>query len=46
MQGIRPQNLTNAELLRYAYIIGHDKLPLEWVQEIITRFANLLDDGK
>lgn len=46
MQGIRPQQLTNKELLRYAHTIGHDKLPVEWVQEIITRFANLLDNGK
>ena len=46
MQGIRPQQLSNNELLRYAYIIGHDKLPVEWIQEITTRFAALLDDGK
>jgi hypothetical protein len=46
MQGIRPQQLTNEELLRHAYIIGYDKLPPEWTEEICKRFAALLDDGK
>lgn len=46
MQGIQPHNLTNEELLRYAYFTGYDKLPVEWIQEIVMRFAALLDDGK
>lgn len=46
MQGIRPQSLTNEELLRYAHTLGPAALPAEWVQEILTRFAALLDDGK
>lgn len=46
MQDVRPHNLSNDELLRYAYVIGHDKLPTEWVSEIIKRFTSLLDDGK
>lgn len=46
MQGIRPQSLTNEELLRYAHTLGPASLPTEWVQELLTRFAALLDDGK
>lgn len=46
MQGIRPQQLTNRELLNYAYLTGYDKLPPEWVEELCTRFEALLDDGK
>jgi hypothetical protein len=46
MQGIRPHNLSNEELLRHAYIIGYDKLSPEWVAEICKRFAELLDDAK
>lgn len=46
MQGIQPHNLTNEELLRYAHTLGPAALPAEWVQEILTRFAALLDDGK
>jgi hypothetical protein len=46
MQSIQPQNLTNAELLRYAYMQGHDKLPVDWITEIIKRFETLLDDNK
>lgn len=37
MQGIQPQSLTNAELARYAYLIGADKLPKEWIEELIKR---------
>lgn len=43
MQGIRPQQLTNNELLRYIYIMGFDKVPAEWIQVLVERFANLLD---
>ena len=46
MQSIRPQNLTNEELLRHIYIMGFDKVPVEWLQVLVERFANLLDDGK
>jgi len=46
MQGIRPQQLTDQELLDYAHLTGYDKLPPEWVAEICKRFAELLDDGK
>jgi hypothetical protein len=46
MQGIQPHNLSNNELLRYIYIMGFDKVPEEWVKELVKRFANLLDDNK
>jgi hypothetical protein len=43
MQGIRPQQLTNEELLCHAYIIGYGKLSPEWAEEICKRFEALLD---
>lgn len=42
MQGIRPQNLTDQELLDYAHLTGYDKLSVEWVSEIADRLHNLL----
>lgn len=42
MQGIRPQNLTDRELLNYAHLMGYDKLPVEWVEELAKRFEHLL----
>lgn len=46
MQDIRPQQLTDQELVHYAHLMGYDKLPTAWVQEIVTRFERSLDDGK
>jgi len=43
MSSIQPRSLSDQELLRYAYTMGHDKLPVEWVTEIIVRFEALLD---
>ncbi len=43
MQGIQPHNLTNKELLRYIYIMGFDKVPPEWIKELVARFARALD---
>ena len=40
MQGIQPQSLTNDELERVAYITGPDKLPANWVAEILRRTQN------
>lgn len=37
MQGIQPQSLTNDELERVAYITGPNKLPANWVAEILRR---------
>jgi hypothetical protein len=46
MQGIQPHNLSDNELLRYIYIMGFDKVPEEWIKELVERFVNLLDDNK
>ena len=37
MHSLQPQSLTNFELERLAYITGHDKLPPNWVAEILRR---------
>lgn len=37
MQGIQPQTLTNDELERTVYITGPDKLPTNWVAELLRR---------
>ena len=51
MQGIRPQQLTNQELLDYAHLTGYDKIAPEWVEELAKRLANppepdLTEDGE
>ena len=46
MQSIRPENLTNEELVRYAQLTGADKLGKEWVAELLKRFEATLDDNK
>lgn len=43
MQGIQPHNLSDNELLRYMYIMGFDKVPPDWIAELVKRFAELLD---
>jgi hypothetical protein len=47
LSGIRPENLTNRELVHYAWLVG----PFGWenqplIKELIARFEALLDDGK
>lgn len=44
MQSVRPANLSDNELLRYIYIMGFDKVPPEWIQVLVERFAHLLDN--
>ena len=34
MSSLRPQNLTDRELLDYAHLTGYDKLPPELVEEL------------
>jgi hypothetical protein len=46
MSGIRPQILTNEELVKYAWLQGVDKLPQQWVAEILKRLEATLDDNK
>jgi hypothetical protein len=43
MQTIRPQQLTDEELLRQVYLMGNDLLPKEWVEELCTRLAKAID---
>ena len=40
MQGLKPQGLTNKELLKYAHLFGYDKLTPEWVQELAKRLEH------
>jgi DNA-binding CsgD family transcriptional regulator len=37
MHSLQPQSLTNNELERLAYITGYDKLPTNWIAEILHR---------
>lgn len=46
MSGIQPQILTNEELVRYARLQPADKLPAAWVEEILKRLEETLDDNK
>ena len=43
MQAIRPQHLTDEEVLRQVYLMGNEMLPKEWVEELCTRLARALD---
>lgn len=40
MQSVRPETLTDSELLDYAHLIGPEELPTEWVGEIVKRSFN------
>jgi len=43
MQAIRPQHLTDEEVLRQVYLMGNEMLPKEWVEELCKRLAQQLD---
>lgn len=43
MQSIRPASLSNNELLRYIYVMGFDKVPPDWIKELVERYTKLLD---
>ena len=43
MQTIRPQHLTDEEVLRQVYLMGNEMLPKEWVEELCTRLARAID---
>jgi len=45
MQTIRPSSLTDEEVLRQVYLMGNEMLPKEWVEELCTRMARLLDEN-
>lgn len=44
MQGLKPQRLTNRELLDYAHLCGYDKLTPEWVAELAKRLEQAEDE--
>ncbi len=46
MHGIRPENLSDAELVRYACLTGPAQLTPDWVAELIKRLEQKLDDLK
>ena len=46
MSGIQFKQLSTAELVHYSWLMGPDKLPPEWVQELITRLEQSLDDNE
>jgi hypothetical protein len=46
MSGIQFNNLSTPELVHYAWLMGPDKLPPAWVEELIKRLEQTLDDNK
>jgi hypothetical protein len=43
MSRVQPQTLSNEELLRHIYIYGFDDVPPDWIRQLCTRFADLID---
>ena len=46
MQSIQPKNLSDEEILRQVYLIGHEMLPKEWVEEMCARLAAAIDKAE
>ena len=48
MQGIRPESLSNNELVNYAYLLQTDDLEVlrQWMQVLTDRLVAQLDDNK
>lgn len=46
MQSLRPETLTNAELVKYAWLAGANTLKEDWIAELIKRLEATLDDNK
>lgn len=44
MQAIRPEHLTDEEVLRQVYLMGNEMLPKVWVEELCKRLANAIDN--
>ena len=44
MQTIRPEHLTDEEILRQVYLMGNEMLPKEWVEELCKRLAAHIDN--
>ena len=45
MSSIRPQLLSDEELLRYSWVNGVEKLSAEWVTELVARMEKLIDEN-
>ena len=45
MSGIQPANLSDEELVRYAWL-HQGTLTREWIKELILRLEQKLDDNK
>ena len=43
---VSPRMLTNEELAHYATLYAAGELPPEWVDELVKRFAALIDAKK
>jgi len=46
MQEVQPHRLTDAELVRYAYLQGAQNLTAAWIDELIKRLEARLDDNR
>lgn len=44
MQGIQPQQLSDEELLKYAYLMGYDKLDADWTYELLKRLERTIKE--
>lgn len=44
MQGIRPQQLSDEEFLKYAYLIGYGKLDADWTYELLKRLERMINE--
>ena len=44
MQGVQPKQLSNNELLRFIYITGFDRVSPDWVETLVERMAELIDN--
>lgn len=44
MQGIRPQQLSDEEFLKYAYIQGYGNLDEDWTYELLKRLERLIKE--
>mgnify|MGYP007006657228 CR=1 FL=1 len=48
MQGIRPESLSNRELVNYAYLLQSEDTEVlrQWVKVLTERLVEQLDDNK
>jgi hypothetical protein len=46
MYGIQPSGLTDRKLLKYARLFGPKDLPAPWVEELLKRLEERVDNDK